>query len=875
MARARSHRDRRRLLRKAKAASSSCTDRHCVTRDNSRRLATTSQIAVVDEPESAMNAKCDGAWERVCESWEERAEEYVIPSRPQIQVTSKGLLVQADSTKDECTRSAPLTIQFESSWIGNEHESEGLQQQVESTDETGIVSSQSSDQGKSKGLHMQVESTVSLCNISSPMTNQLESQEGLLRQVGSAEEACTVPAQSTFNSFEDRGPRQRVESTEAWAMCTIHVPSKTNHCMQGIDPKSGEVHSVNTVASDPRPPFGESHGTKFSDPMSGEIHSNHTVASEPGLLSSRLFGAKFSDPKSGEVHSERRESQREHRERWESFGELQEKAEREGVSFLEGSTVNVPLFTQQLQLLVEDGGFAQSDADYLIEGITWGFDLGVDENKLRGKIVHKNYKSAFENKQKVTNALAERVNNGKTLKLGAFDGDPAKLPGENATVVPMGAVAKKLEPDKVRPFSDHTKTRFNGAADADRVKHTLSAYEDVARELMPGYFMRIEDVDGAFPILPLRPRVWKYMYVWWYDVNRPLEEQEKPNTLYVHVFADFGTSPLPGIWDLFWRALKLMAKRDGVLTLPMPHHVDDNAIIGPTADEVDRVGDEFTEYVERYGVSLKRLKSRKADWQQLMLGFWWDSVERTRTLEPEKLEQYIKYLEEMANRKWVRLNDLQVLLGRMYRASLTMPHGSRVYLSELIAMTRGLKKPWHRRRMTKTAQEDILAVISILNSNHGRGYFDTTHLPWAPALYTDAMQEPKKSAWGWCSECGAWDAGMYGSKTRRKPIDELEGDVVRRAAQAIGHQWRGCRVPIHIDNQSFQLSFKKGWSRARRLTAILRDLHVLSVRYDCVFAPKWISTHDNIGADALSRQDFDRFEAWAQDFIPSALTRAS
>ena len=177
--------------------------------------------------------------------------------------------------------------------------------------------------------------------------------------------------------------------------------------------------------------------------------------------------------------------------------------------------------------------------------------------------------------------------------------------------------------------------------------------------------------------------------------------------------------------------------------------------------------------------------------------------------------------------------------------------------------------------MTKAAQDDILKVISILQSNHGRGYFDTSHLPWAQALYTDAMQEPRKAAWGWCSESGVWDAGIYGSKTRRKPIDELEGDVVRRAAKTIGHQWQGCRVPIYIDNQSFQLSFQKGWSRAKRLTSILRDLHSLSVLYDCVFVPNGISTHDNIGADALSRQDFDRFRAWAKDFIPSTLERAN
>ena len=258
-----------------------------------------------------------------------------------------------------------------------------------------------------------------------------------------------------------------------------------------------------------------------------------------------------------------------------------------------------------------------------------------------------------------------------------------------------------------------------------------------------------------------------------------------------------------------------------------------------------------------------------------MLGFWWDSVERTRTLEPQKLDIYIEYMRQMSKRKWVRLSELQVLLGRMYRASLTMPAGARVFLSELIAMTRGLRRPWHRVQMTAAARSDILTLMDILQSNHGRGYFDTSHLPWAPAVYTDAMQEPRQAAWGWCSLDGTWDAGMYGSKVRRKPIDELEGDAVRRAAQTIGHRWRGCRVPIYIDNKSFQLSFAKGWSRARRLTTILKELHTISVQNECILVPIWISTHDNVGADALSRQDMNRFYEWAHEHIPSKLERAN
>ncbi len=235
----------------------------------------------------------------------------------------------------------------------------------------------------------------------------------------------------------------------------------------------------------------------------------------------------------------------------------------------------------------------------------------------------------------------------------------------------------------------------------------------------------------------------------------------------------------------------------------------------------------------------------------------------------------MQYLQDMSRRKWVRLNELQQLHGRMRRASLTMPSGSNVYLSEIIAMTRGLRRPWHRVRMTHAARSDILTLLSILKSNHGQGYFDTSHLPWASAVFTDAMQEPRHAAWGWCSLDGTWDAGTYGSKARRKPIDELEGDAVRRAAQSIGHRWKGCRVPIYIDNKSFQLSFAKGWSRARRLSTILKDLHSISVQYDCVLVPIWISTHENVGADALSRGDMTRFYAWAQDHIPSALVRAS
>ena len=556
---------------------------------------------------------------------------------------------------------------------------------------------------------------------------------------------------------------------------------------------------------------------------------------------------------------------------WAGFEELRARVLKGGASVLQGSQVGAR-YIEKLGELEEAGLFDSQSVNYLRESVTWGFDMDLDEEQLRGRRVFKNYPTAEAEKDKVTAALKGRVDTGKTLKVCAFAGDAKDLPFDNATVVPMGSVAKKLEPDKVRPYSDHTKTLFNKAS-RTRINHTLDTYEEIARELKPGYFARIEDVDAAFPVLPLHPRMWNYMFVWWYDVDVPLSEQTGPNTLYCHVFADFGTAPLPGIWDLFWKSIKAMAEMDGVLNLPMPHYVDDNTLIGPSAETVDAVGEQLSDYVEELGVPFKRLKTRRAAMLQLVLGFWWDSVLRTRTLETEKLAVYVDHLLDSARANYLTLADMRTLLGRMIRASMTMPQGSKAFIGELLRLMRGLKCPHHRRRLTRAARQDFVRLASILRSNHGQGYFDTSHLPWFPAIWTDAMQTQRQAAWGWCCANGEYDYGVYDRSDRKKVIDALEGDAVFRAIDSIGAKMANHRVPVYIDNSAFQLSFKKGWSRADRLTEIIKLLYEKSVEFNCVLVPIWISTHDNIGADALSRMDFDRFHAWATEHIANDTRR--
>ena len=162
------------------------------------------------------------------------------------------------------------------------------------------------------------------------------------------------------------------------------------------------------------------------------------------------------------------------------------------------------------------------------------------------------------------------------------------------------------------------------------------------------------------------------MYVHWFDVDLPLEQQDSPNTLYMHVFGDFGAAPLPGIWEKFFRCIKAIAKTEGVLTMPMLTYVDDNSFVGEHAHLINQEAERMGKFLPSLGVSFKDLKSRPAALIQLVLGFWWDSVERTRTLETKKLELYLAHLREARDASHITLRDMQVLAGRMQRAATTI-----------------------------------------------------------------------------------------------------------------------------------------------------------------------------------------------------------
>ena len=533
-----------------------------------------------------------------------------------------------------------------------------------------------------------------------------------------------------------------------------------------------------------------------------------------------------------------------------------------GACSLPGVSIVYDRFMPMLWRAVARGFVKLEHAQFVAAGLWHGFDCGIDVSLLQGKRRFLNYKSALEARPKVSKATRVRVQKGKTLMLCQVAKDYcvrslAKIiPYPHWRLFSIAAVPKPLEPLEARPVSDHTKSGLKAATTDPRLRHTITAMEEIPRELKFAFSMIVGDVDAAYPLLPLAWWVWPFFMFAWFDVREVDESTSMSMFLYMHVCGDFGTSGFPGTFKIFFTDVVVnMARSESVLTLPMPVFVDDMALIGPITAHLVREWDRFKAFLKSIGVPMKELKERRASVRQLMLGFWWDSIARTRTLESRKLTQYLEMFSDFARRKTLSLTEMQSCAGRMQRAVMTLPQGAACMLASIYSLMAGLTLGFQKRRTTRVFREDVQGIHDLLHVNMGRGFFAWDRFSRAPQVWTDASKSSKYAGGGYVSACGAYRWWVYGGSAKRKPIDFLEGDAVILAAEDLGPGWYRCVVPIHLDNSSFQRSAVKGWSHADRLHGLLRMLFALSLKYECVFEFHWLSTHVNVHADALSRPD--------------------
>jgi hypothetical protein len=540
---------------------------------------------------------------------------------------------------------------------------------------------------------------------------------------------------------------------------------------------------------------------------------------------------------------------------WRALGQ---QVEAEGVSVLPAPLLNYRRLSPALQRAVIRGYVPLRSAQFVHEMFTIGCQLGVNieefELSRKGTKWHRNYKSATDHREPVSKGIRKRVDKGTSVCLGRISGkqDLDLLP-VNSIIFPMGGTEKRLEVSEWRPTSDHTKSQLNLYTSLFDLLHSITSDTDILRWFVDGSYMAVGDVADAFPMIPLIPAIWKWFLFVWYN---PYDHQDPAEYLFASLCADFGTRGAPGAFKiLFADVLVGVARSELIITLPMPIHVDDFALIGASAAQVNAEMDAFGAFMAGVNAPLKDLKGKRANQRQEMIGFIWDSLSLTRELLAVKRIAYVDTWHRHAASRALTLRELQSDAGTIHRAIRTLPPGAGIFMANVLTAARGLSLPWHKRRVNGLMRRDYAQISSLIQQNLGKGYFDFRHFARAPDIHTDASKGMSFAGGGYFSMCGRYNYWIYGSRARRALIDELEGDTSFAALDDLGKAGLLHRrlVRLRIDNSAFQLSAYKGWSRTDRLNRILFAIFQLCLRYECVVEWVWISTHRNLYADALSR----------------------
>ena len=116
---------------------------------------------------------------------------------------------------------------------------------------------------------------------------------------------------------------------------------------------------------------------------------------------------------------------------------------------LPGVHIKFGSFVSNMWKAVRTGHVDPRHAEFVHNGLRWGFEVGLHPDRLKGYRFFKNYESATGAfRSRVTEATESRVDAGRTLHLGEATVDTIALIKQcfpAAFIFPMGATAKPLE----------------------------------------------------------------------------------------------------------------------------------------------------------------------------------------------------------------------------------------------------------------------------------------------------------------------------------------------------------------------------------------------------------------------------------------------
>jgi hypothetical protein len=494
--------------------------------------------------------------------------------------------------------------------------------------------------------------------------------------------------------------------------------------------------------------------------------------------------------------------------------------------------------------------------NYLLDGLINGFDTMVSATDLPTKEC-KNLQSAFRQPDDVDILIESDVDNG--FLNGPFDTHPFP----SYRVSPIGVVEgkysgkKRLIVDLSAPHDHPEHPSINDLIDKDQCSLTYTKLDDAIRGIVR-YGVSTQlckiDISSAFKILPISPSQYHLFCIKW------------RGRYYYHTRLAFGCRSSCVIFDNLSRAICWIAKHN--YNIETIFHVLDDFLTLNRADYcAERTMAVLNMIFHRLRIPIAEHKTMGPSPVMEYLGIELDTIKMQARLPQNKVDRIVEFLDTFLARKTCTKRELLQLLGHLYFASRVILAG-RSFVSYLLSLSTTVKELHHHVHLNNSCREDLRMWHKVLAHWNGVSLFHQTQLTVAAdwELYTDAASTVGHGGYfqgKWFCETWPADLPSLTDNNLSMAFRELYPIVV--AAILWGSEWSTKRILFHCDNMATVEIIRKGRSRAPDVMHLVRRLTWCSALYNFTIYAEFLPGAVNVVADALSRQQLQRFRQLCPD----------
>ncbi len=442
-------------------------------------------------------------------------------------------------------------------------------------------------------------------------------------------------------------------------------------------------------------------------------------------------------------------------------------------------------------------------------------------------------------------------------KEGRIAGPFSSPPLGNFRTSPIGVVPKKehgkfrMITDLSAPVGQSINDFISDSESSVSFNHFDEAVKIVAKLGRNSQMAKI-DVKSAFRICPVRPEDWHLLGFSFQGL------------FYVDLCLPFGLrSSVNRFTQLASTILWIMQNNYGIGH--STHYLDDYFLAGPPGTQsCQRSMNETISLFEKLGVPLAPEKIIGPSYTISYLGIEIDSKNMELRLPSDKMSELLSLLNDFRNKKKCTKRELLSLIGKLSFASKIIP-SSRTFIRRLIDLSKSVQKLSHHVSLNCDARSDIQWWVEFLPSWNGKYKILDPMTTYASSLnlFTDASGLLGFGVY----YNGKWISCKWPARFVNHSIQWKELFPIYVACFIWAPDFFGKRLVFHCDNLSVVNIWSSKTSKCPHLMSLLRKLFYISAEHNFTVNVKHIPGTDNSIADALSRQQIDRFRFLA----PSAV----